>query len=186
MAICFDKLGRSKAATEGLPITIPSTQDILTILRAWLRLFTLAISSKAAVTVSKPDVPFSSSGVATFTFDASRTNSSVLEQLDLLESLCSFEVDNSRAIRNIFFESPELVRFALETVSAIQQYWPKATRTIELVEDPADYGDQLVMQIHTCDQPSEAMKKLDDFDNAWWLDNADRVEGALLVNLRYC
>lgn len=81
--------------------------------------------------------------------------------------------------------SPKLAKFlATEAYEEIRKYFPSEKLTIDLVADP-EFGDQLLtIYINTNLKPKEALKKLKQLDEEWWLDKAPEYK-SLCIHLQF-
>lgn len=97
--------------------------------------------------------------------------------LDAVEKL--FEIEDTPAVRRYLRERPFLVPLLVEARRAIARYFPDDARTrLQLVPDRDD-GDHvdLFAVIRTALPADDALKRLDRFDEEWWLEAAVRASG---------
>lgn len=81
---------------------------------------------------------------------------------------------------------PFLVPLLFEAVGRIAQFFPEPQLSLEVVSD-FEFPDssQLVLSIETTLSPDEALKRLDRFDDDWWLDAAREAEGGLCIDVEF-
>jgi hypothetical protein len=83
-------------------------------------------------------------------------------------------------------EHKELVSLLTEAFKELRKYFPTEDFKLQLVSDPEIAGEQqLFVYISTSLSVTDALKKLDKFDEKWWLDRIDRANGLLNFNLRF-
>jgi hypothetical protein len=84
-------------------------------------------------------------------------------------------------------ENPFLVSLLIEAYSPIQHYFPDSNLFLEMFADPESTDDHqlLVALIATHLSPEEALIKLDQLDEDWWLDVMDRAQGKLCINVEF-
>ena len=82
---------------------------------------------------------------------------------------------------------PQLKDVLIEARPHLQKHFgPDAQVFLEVVPDPEIEGwDQLIAHIRTDHQPEEALHRLDQFDDEWFLDQLSRVGGQLNFNLEF-
>jgi len=102
--------------------------------------------------------------------------------LQLLERLYTFR---KRAEVIWYLERfPFLVPLLLEAYDTIADYFPGSPVFLDFVADPeATEDDQLVAFIATDFSPDEALDRLDQFDDGWWLAALERAEGKLCIHV---
>ncbi len=105
-------------------------------------------------------------------------------EIELLERLYTFR---ERAEVLWFLERyPFLVSLLLEAYGKIGNHFPYPQVFLEVVTDPEAFDDyQLVIFIATNFAPDEAVGKLEQFDEDWWLDALDRAQGKLCINVEF-
>lgn len=80
----------------------------------------------------------------------------------------------------------ELISLLNEAYKELRKYFLTEDLKLELVSDAEIAGDQqLFVYISTSLSVTDALKKLDKFDEQWWLDRIDRANGLLNFNLRF-
>ncbi|MCI0692184.1 hypothetical protein L0337_09300 [candidate division KSB1 bacterium] len=75
----------------------------------------------------------------------------------------------------------------METYDKIGNYFgPQPEVVLEVVADPeADDDRELFTFIRTSLPPQEALEKLDQLDENWWLDAGDQADGKLCIHLEF-
>ncbi len=82
---------------------------------------------------------------------------------------------------------PFLEPLLVETYDKIGNYFgPQPEVVLEVVADPeADDDRELFTFIRTSLPPQEALEKLDQLDENWWLDAGDQADGKLCIHLEF-
>lgn len=81
---------------------------------------------------------------------------------------------------------PSLVALLLETSAKINNYFPDSQRFLEVVTDPEIINDaQLVIFISPNLTADEAVHRLDQFEDDWWLDAWYQTQGKLSVIVEF-
>lgn len=79
-----------------------------------------------------------------------------------------------------------LAPFLIEAYSKIRQYFPNSRVFLEVDTDPEERNSQqLVAFIATKFSPDEALCRLKQFDEDWWLDALDQAQTKLCINLEF-
>jgi hypothetical protein len=90
------------------------------------------------------------------------------------------------AIGNFLQAHQELVSLLNEAYQELRKYFLSENLKLELVSDPEIAGEQqLFVYIFTSLSVTDALNKIDDFDDRWWLAQIDRANGLLNFNLRF-
>lgn len=86
-----------------------------------------------------------------------------------------------------FLESyPFLISLLLEAYDTIRNYFPDAQVFLEVIADQEAVNyKELVIFIATDLKPDEALDRLDQFDENWWLDASDRARGKLSIHVEF-
>jgi hypothetical protein len=94
---------------------------------------------------------------------------------------------DENTIHSFLQEYAHLVDLLLEAYQHIEIYFGSNPRVfLEVVIDPEATNDrQLVAYIRTDLPPDEALSKLQQLDERWWLDAMDRSEGKLCVHIEF-
>lgn len=105
-------------------------------------------------------------------------------QLALLER--QYTLRGRGEILQFLEKYPSLVELLLEAYSKIEQYFPRSEVFLEVAHDPeATDGDELVASIGTTLKPREAVQRLNQFDDDWWLGASDASEGRFCIRLEF-
>ena len=81
-----------------------------------------------------------------------------------------------------------MIDVVFESFSEISKYFQEHTPRLSMVYDPENSdpsSSELAVNIQTSLEPLEALQKLDEFDENWWLDNVAEVDGAICFRLEY-
>jgi len=105
-------------------------------------------------------------------------------QLQLLELIYSFR--NLREVQRFLETHKFLAPLLIEAYFEIGKYFPNPRVFLEVDTDPEEANDQqLVAFIAINCAPNEALRKLKQFDEDWWLDALDRAQKKLSINLEF-
>jgi hypothetical protein len=89
-------------------------------------------------------------------------------------------------VSNFLQEHRVLVSLLNEAYQEIRKHFASEDLKLELVSDREIAEDrQLFVYILTSLSVTDALKKLDRFDEQWWLERIDRANGLLNFNLRF-
>jgi hypothetical protein len=90
------------------------------------------------------------------------------------------------SVGNFLQEHKELVSLLNEAYQELRKYFSTEDLKLELVADAEIAEDrQLFVYIFTSLSVTDALDKLDEFDECWWLDRIERANGLLNFNLRF-
>jgi hypothetical protein len=78
---------------------------------------------------------------------------------------------------------PFLSPLVREAQVKIKEYFPLSKLTLKVFTDSED--NYLTLLIATTLSVKEAIKKLDQFDEDWWMYNMDRARGKFSINLEF-
>ena len=82
--------------------------------------------------------------------------------------------------------NPYLLPLLMEAYHRIRNCFPSEILFLEVVTDPDEIGDkQLVIYICTDLSPRDAIDKLDQLDDNWWLNASDASDSKLLIQVVY-
>jgi hypothetical protein len=90
----------------------------------------------------------------------------------------------SKQARNRLVADEQLAAAMLTTAHALRLYFPGHTFTIEPQEDPYGVSKNLILSVHTSFGWEEAVKRLEEFDDSFWLVSG-YVAADFFVHLRY-
>lgn len=109
------------------------------------------------------------------------------QEIDSLEqSINGYILPEPASAIDFLQEHQELVALLNESYNEIRKYFPSEDLKLQLVSDREIAEDQqLFVYINTSTSVVDALKKLDEFDNHWWLERIDMVNGLLNFNLRF-
>ncbi len=79
----------------------------------------------------------------------------------------------------------ELISLLNEAYKELRKYFSSEDLKLELVTDPEIAEDRLFVYIFTSLSVTDALRKLDEFDEQWWLEQLDRANSLLNFNLRF-
>ena len=96
------------------------------------------------------------------------------------------EKKNAREIVEYIVKNPAANEVVEETYCNIRGYFPEADFRLEVYRDPGGgMNSKLALYIQTEDEPEEALDKLDQFDQNFWIDRMDSYDPYLQVYLEY-
>jgi hypothetical protein len=85
-------------------------------------------------------------------------------------------------ILHFLADNPFLVPLLFEAREAIEQFFPGTPTSLEVLPDPItgdDYHRQLMIFIESDLEAVQAVDRLREFDDQWWLDVVPRTDKAL-------
>jgi len=87
-----------------------------------------------------------------------------------------------RDVYDFIGNNPYLLPLLMEAYSRIRNFFPSEILFLEVATDPDEIGDkQLVIYICTDLSPQEAIDKLNQLDDNWWLNASDASDSKLLI-----
>jgi hypothetical protein len=105
-------------------------------------------------------------------------------QLQLLELIYSFR--KPREVKRFLETYKFLAPLLIEAYFEIGKHFPNPRIFLEIDIDPEETNDQqLVAFVATNYSPNEAIRKLKQFDEDWWLDALDRAQKRLCINVEF-
>jgi hypothetical protein len=102
-------------------------------------------------------------------------------ELDAIERF--FVVDDRSAVRSFVIQRPFLVPLLFEAYQEISLYFGNASLQLKLITDPEDDSRRLTVTIMTSLSPDDAVERLQQLDEQWWLDALGRTRGALSISI---
>jgi hypothetical protein len=73
-----------------------------------------------------------------------------------------------------------------EAYSKIEEYFqPMLQPVLEVVTDPEEDSKELFALVRTKLSPDEALRRLERFDQVWWLEASPRAECLLNIDVEY-
>jgi hypothetical protein len=83
-------------------------------------------------------------------------------------------------------ENNLLIPLLFEACARIMACFDDTKMALEVLSDPEAPSDlQLVVYIQTHLPPNDAIAKLDQFDDEWWLEASQRADGKLCIHIEY-
>jgi hypothetical protein len=81
---------------------------------------------------------------------------------------------------------PSLISLLPEIRRKLRDYFPDSPVSLDVAADPDEADrEQLVVAVATHLTPSDAVGRLGQFDRDWWLDNLDRAQGRVCVDVAF-
>jgi hypothetical protein len=103
-----------------------------------------------------------------------------------LNGLEGYIFSKSSSLGDFLQAHKELVSLLNEAYQELRKYFSSEDLKLELVVDPEIAGEQqLFVYILSSQSVTDALKKIDEFDDRWWLERIDRANGLLNFNLRF-
>lgn len=98
-----------------------------------------------------------------------------------------FVFRRARNVTEFLEEHPYLCPLLFEAYDRIQEHFgPRPQVTLEVVTDPEATDDRMLYAfIATRLPPEEALEKLDQFDEEWWLTALARTQGMLCIDIEF-
>ncbi len=112
------------------------------------------------------------------------STASQIDRIRDLEKL--YNMKQPGEIFEFFYENPDLVEVAIEAVTVLKHvFGTDAGLTLELIRDPETDEQELFALIEVNLEPEEALKRLQEFDNAWLLDKEEMTKGLFNVDVSF-
>jgi hypothetical protein len=116
--------------------------------------------------------------------DTSFSDYKVGTRFEEIEQL--FEVEDRDTVKSFLGSYADLVPFLPKVHSALRKIFSNERLYLEVAEDPYDLeGTELLVLVGVFEGPRTALKRLEQFDNEWWVRNRQDSENRLTVDLRY-
>lgn len=97
-----------------------------------------------------------------------------------------YTLSNSSKLLRFFDENRYLINVVIEAHEELRKRFPSEELLLEVVSDPeADSCDELFAYILTSLPVEDALQRLNDLDDQWFLDELDRTNGLFNFNLRF-
>lgn len=102
-----------------------------------------------------------------------------------LEKLYTYR--RPKEVKEFLAAHPFLEPLLVEAYNKLDDYFgPQPDVVLEVVTDPEAIDDRELFAFIRTSLPShEALEKLDQFDENWWLDAGDQVDGKLCIHLEF-
>jgi len=78
-----------------------------------------------------------------------------------------------------------LIPLVVEAYGKIREYFPQADAVLEVITDPEEANEELVIFIRTNLPPDEAFKRLEQLDKDWWLDASYEAGEKLCIHVEF-
>jgi len=97
-----------------------------------------------------------------------------------------YTLDAAGAAAAFLDAHPFLTPLLLEAYPVLVQHFPQAELSLEVECDPEGWNwCDLAATINPGCEPTEAVTRLEQFDQAWWLGQLDRAQGLLVITVDY-
>jgi hypothetical protein len=119
----------------------------------------------------------------TYVLDSPRR--SIDDDIDELHEL--YEFTDDVAVENFLWENSFLIDFLPLAATKVREYFgPDNPLALRIVKEPdARDGRRLFVLIHTALRPKEALARLDELDQDWWLDALPATRAKLTIDIYY-
>lgn len=98
----------------------------------------------------------------------------------------SYLIPNPENVLTFLNQYQDLVSFLIDAYVEIRKYFPNEALSLEVVSDSeAASSRELFVYILTSLPVKKALKKLDELDDQWFLEQLDRTNNLLNFNLRF-
>ena len=112
------------------------------------------------------------------------TDADIRRRLDKLRQI--YSVRDATAVVRFLRLCPSLVDVLMEAQSQLECHFGADPQVVlEVVSDPEGERDELFAYVRTSVSVGESLARLDRFDEEWFLDQLDRVNGQLNFDLEY-
>ena len=88
-------------------------------------------------------------------------------------------------VSRLIAECPLLLGLLEEASGMIAEFFADVRLELSVASDLAGEGDTLLISIDTDLAADEAMDLLDHFDQEWWLDKQEQVQGRLCIDVEF-
>ncbi len=89
-------------------------------------------------------------------------------------------------VRAFIEKNPSLISILKEIYANILRYFPQSQIRLNIFSDPDITGsDELAATVITSMSPEEALEKLNQFDENWWLDAMSSINGKISINVEF-
>jgi len=83
-------------------------------------------------------------------------------------------------------EEPSAIALASEAHGRIREHFPQGEIFMEVLRDPGSPNErELLISISTSLPPSDAVRKLDAFDDSWWLGASSTSPADICIKVEY-
>ena len=98
-----------------------------------------------------------------------------------------YRLDNAGRVRQFLYQHPMLPGVLVEAFGPLQKcFGPYPQVMLRVVADPeVEDSDELFAYIRTSLPPEDALNRLNELDELWFLDQLDRVNGLFNFNLEF-
>jgi hypothetical protein len=104
-------------------------------------------------------------------------------QLDILEQL--FSIRNPGEVRQFLVGNPELLSLVIEASIVGRRFFGERPPVLDIAVDPESDRVGVTIFFGVSEEPDQALARLEQFDEAWWLDNMNRAAHLLSVSIEY-
>ncbi|MBS3908738.1 MAG: hypothetical protein KGZ93_03820 [Actinobacteria bacterium] len=100
----------------------------------------------------------------------------------LLEKM--YDLRGGTEVMGLIEKQPFLSTLLIDAYRKVLSYFPEAHRYLDVIRDPeSPEGSRLALYIATTLAPEEAVERLEQFDEDWWLDTIDNTRGKLIIDV---
>lgn len=107
----------------------------------------------------------------------------ILEQIKKQYSIPESDLSD---VEQFLDKHKDIANLVLEAYTKIRDFFTSETLLLELISDISiEGGEELFVYIQTHLSVEEAVEKINDFDEQWFLDQLSRTKGLFNFNLRF-
>jgi hypothetical protein len=87
-------------------------------------------------------------------------------------------------VQALLDEHPFLIDLLPEIRGKLRGFFANSSVSLTVTRDP-DETDRLVVAVTTDLSPGDAISRLGEFDRTWWLENLDRAQGKVCIDVEF-
>jgi hypothetical protein len=107
----------------------------------------------------------------------------ILEQIKKQYSIPESDLSD---VEQFLDKHKDIANLVLEAYTKVRDFFTSETLLLELISDISiEGGEELFVYIQTYLSVEEAVEKINDFDEQWFLDQLSRTKGLFNFNLRF-
>ncbi|MBU6455454.1 MAG: hypothetical protein KGS72_27025 [Cyanobacteria bacterium REEB67] len=119
-----------------------------------------------------------------YTFDMSQSADSLVKLFEQVEA--AYSIEDKATVRNFLIDKDSLMKLLLEAVRPIKAVFPSEEVSMILLQNYKDSPDsEIAVFINVIGSPEVELERLAVFEQSWWLDNCQRADNKLTIDLRF-
>jgi hypothetical protein len=108
------------------------------------------------------------------------------DTLDKIKKKYSIPESDLSNVEQFLDKHKDIANLVLEAYTKIRDFFTSETLLLELISDTSiEGGEELFVYIQTYLSVEEAVEKINNFDEQWFLDQLSRTKGLFNFNLRF-